>query len=97
MTTVEKVRALRGEVESVLARKVDGVPVAGTLGWLTRELGGEGVKARGFVLAVLQDLQKEGLVTTRRLRSGETLWKLTDQHHEKWEQYRTLGTSAGLR
>lgn len=99
MLTVEQVRALRAEVVDVLARKVDGVQVAGTVRWLAAELGGTTPQALGFVAAVLQDLQREGLVTTRTLRSGEVLWKLTDKHHAKWQEIRTslAGASAGQR
>jgi hypothetical protein len=85
MTTVAQPRSLRGEIENVLARKIDGVPVAGTLTWLTTELGGAGVAAKARVALELKALEREGKVTTRRLRSGETLWKLTDQHHAQWQ------------
>jgi hypothetical protein len=88
MTSSAQPRSLRGEIENVLARKIDGVPVAGTVKWLTAELGGRGQHAEDAVYAELKGLEREGKVTTRRLRSGETLWKLTDQHHAKWQDQR---------
>jgi hypothetical protein len=77
--------ALRGEIENVLARKIDGVPVAGTVPWLTAELGGTGQAAESMVLTELVALQREGRVTIRRLKSGHTVWKLTDEHFTKWQ------------
>ena len=35
----------------------------------------------------LTQLQREGQVTTRRPRSGEWLWKLADDNHEKWQAF----------
>jgi hypothetical protein len=76
---------LRGEIENVLARKIDGVTVAGTVTWLTTELGGSGKGALDAVGTELIRMQQDGLVTVRQLKSGEWLWKLTDKHFTKWQ------------
>lgn len=97
--TADQIRALRAEVVELLSRKVDGVYVAGTARWLAAELGGTTPKAIGFVQAVLLDMKREGLVTTRQHRSGELLWKITDQQHAKWQEQKGvhLGISAKSR
>lgn len=77
--------ALRGWIENVLRRKIDGTPVAGTVEWLTTELGGTGNNAVRMVGAELIRMQQDGLVSVRQLRSGELLWKLTDTHFTKWQ------------
>lgn len=83
--TVDQIRAIRAELITTLKRKIDGVPVAGTVRWIAAELGSSSARAIALTSSLLADLKREGLVTTRKLRSGEELWKVTDQHHAAWQ------------
>lgn len=66
---------LRGELVSVLQGAT-----AGTPRWIADQLKAP-VK---LVRDLLETMRREGLVTTRVLRSGEVLWKLTDRSHSRW-------------
>lgn len=96
MSAVAAPAALRGEIEKVLSQKIGKTPISGTLAWLTAELGGSGPAALSAVSAVLAEMQDAGRVTTRRLKSGPLVWKLTDKHHAAWaaQSFSITGGSA---
>ena len=90
---------VRKRIENALREKIGRVPFSGTVGWLVQRLGcnpshtlfGAACERVGQVLT---QMQAEGLVTTRRLRSGEMVWKLTDKHHKAWQALSNSITST---
>lgn len=101
MTAVAATPAsLRRGIENALRQKIGRTPVSGTVEWLVVELGGPRKTVIGAgplyadVQRALRQMQSEGRVTTRRLRSGETVWKLTDRHHKAWQALSNSFTST---
>ena len=80
---------LRGEIEYLLEHREpdfergEAVATAWTVAALAEELGEDAADVR----TALRELIQEGRVTTRRPRSGEVLYKLTDIHHDKWQAF----------
>lgn len=88
--------SLRGEIEYLLNNRMPDaerdcamIGTAWTLEAIAQELGAD----PEAVHRELNGLQREGRVHTRRPRSGEVLYKLTDDLHDQWQVF----SGAGLR
>jgi biotin operon repressor len=81
---------LRGEIEYLLQNRAPDFErdcaLVGTA-WTAEAIAEELSASTKAVQRELQILQREGRVTTRRPRSGHTLWKLTDDLHEAWQAF----------
>jgi hypothetical protein len=71
--------AFRGEIEQALHGR-GGIRIAATAKYLATQLGAP----VNILLGHLQAMVLDGTLTTRRLRSGETLYKMIDSHHQQW-------------
>jgi hypothetical protein len=81
---------LRGEIEYLLQNRApdfergEHVATAWTVPAIATELGA----SRKAVALELRKLRTEGRVTIRIMkRTGEVLWKLTDDLHDKWQAF----------
>jgi hypothetical protein len=86
--------SLRGEIEYLLQNRAPDferecalVGTAWTVKAIAEELGQDTEAGRDAIQRELYSLSQEGRVTYRRHRSGKTLWKLTDDLHEKWQAF----------
>jgi hypothetical protein len=89
--------SLRGEIEYLLNNREPDFERGENVGtaWTARAIAKELDASLVEVQAELTSLRKEGIVTIRQPRSGDVLWKLTDQHHDKWQAF--AGPGAQLR
>lgn len=89
---------LRGEIENVLKHWTPDngdadVLIAATSRWLANHLG---APLRAVEIELLS-LRLAGQVITRRVRSGELLWKWKPADQDQWDAFAGPGTLAGRR
>ena len=81
--------SLRGEIEYLLRNRAPDFERGEMVGtaWTVAAIADELAVDPSEVRPELQNLRREGRVTTRRHRSGVVLWKLTDDLHDKWQAF----------
>jgi hypothetical protein len=80
---------LRGEIVYLLQNREPDFERGSMVGtaWTVEAIAEEIDSPVEDIQAELTQLKSEGVVTYRRPRSGHVLWKLTDQHHDKWQAF----------
>jgi hypothetical protein len=80
---------LRGEIVYLLQHRLPdferGENVA--TAWTVKAIADEIDASVEDVQSELSTMQTEGVVTTRRPRTGHVLYKLTDSNHDKWQAF----------